>query len=180
MKEMLNRYVRRKNCGKMGRAKAAAALFALLSLLSLCAFAPEDGEYSVSVELAGGSGKASVTSPTLLTVKDGVPVARIQWSSPNYDYMVVDGRHYDNLSEEGMNSVFEIPVLSWDSWMDAIADTTAMGSPVEVHYQLFFYRESVGSKNELPQEAAKRVLCVAVAIIVIGGVLNYILKKKNS
>ena len=83
MKEMLNRYVRRKNCGKMGRAKAAAALFALLSLLSLCAFAPEDGEYSVSVELAGGSGKASVTSPTLLTVKDGVPVARIQWSSPN-------------------------------------------------------------------------------------------------
>ena len=97
MKEMLNRYVRRKNCGKMGRAKAAAALFALLSLLSLCAFAPEDGEYSVSVELAGGSGKASVTSPTLLTVKDGVPVARIQWSSPNYDYMVVDGRHYDTL-----------------------------------------------------------------------------------
>ena len=131
----------------------------------------------------GGSRTALATMCLLLlqlTVKDGVPVARIQWSSPNYDYMVVDGRHYDNLSEEGMNSVFEIPVLCWDGWMDAIADTTAMGSPVEVHYQLFFYRESVGSKNELPQEAAKRVLCVAVAIIVIGGVLNYILKKKNS
>lgn len=180
-KEMLRKvYVRQKKCGKKGRAKAALSLFALLSLLVLCAFAPEDGEYSVSVELTGGSGKASVTSPTLLTVKDGIPFARIQWSSPNYDYMVVDGKRYENQSEEGMNSVFEIPVLCWDSWMDAIADTTAMGSPVEVHYQMFFYQESVGSKSELPQEAAKRVLCVAAAIIIIGGILNYMVKKKNS
>ena len=64
--------------------------------------------------------------------------------------------------------------------MDVIADTTAMGSQDEIHYQLFFYQESVGSKNELPQEAAKRVLCVAFGIIVIGGILNYIVKKKNS
>ena len=31
----------------------------------------EDGEYSIQVDLEGGSGKASVTSPTILTVKDG-------------------------------------------------------------------------------------------------------------
>ena len=55
-----------------------------------------------------------------------------------------------------------------------------MGNPVEVHYQFLFYEDSVGSKGELPQEAAKRVLCVAFAIIVIGGILNYIVKKKNS
>ena len=30
----------------------------------------EDGEYSIQVDLEGGSGKASVTSPTILTVKD--------------------------------------------------------------------------------------------------------------
>ncbi len=145
MKEMLNRYVRRKNCGKMGRAKAAAALFALLSLLSLCAFAPEDGEYSVSVELAGGSGKASVTSPTLLTVKDGVPVARIQWSSPNYDYMVVDGEKYLPIRTEG-GSVFELPVSGLDEPMDVIGDTVAMSRPHEVEYTLTFQSGTIQEK----------------------------------
>ena len=32
----------------------------------------EDGEYSIQVDLEGGSGKASVTSPTILTVEDGM------------------------------------------------------------------------------------------------------------
>lgn len=166
---------------RKGRA-VKAALIALVFLTSffLCAFVRADGEYSVSVDISGGSGKASVTSPTLLTVEGGMTYARIQWSSPNYDYMVVDGDTYYNQSEEGVNSVFEIPVLCWDEEMDVIADTTAMGNPVEVHYQFLFYEDSVGSKGELPQEAAKRVLCVAFAIIVIGGILNYIVKKKNS
>ena len=72
----------------------------------------EDGEYSIQVDLEGGSGKASVTSPTILTVKDGQAYAQIQWSSSNYDYMIVDGEKYLPTNEEGMNSVFEIPVLS--------------------------------------------------------------------
>ena len=52
----------------------------------------EDGEYSIQVDLEGGSGKASVTSPTILTVKDGQAYAQIQWSSSNYDYMIVRRR----------------------------------------------------------------------------------------
>ena len=68
----------------------------------------EDGEYSIQVDLEGGSGKASVTSPTILTVKDGHAYAQIQWSSSNYDYMIVDGEKYLPTNEEGMNSVFEI------------------------------------------------------------------------
>ena len=52
-------------------------------------FNSEDGEYSIQVDLEGGSGKASVTSPTLFTVEDGHGYARIQWSSSNYDYMIV-------------------------------------------------------------------------------------------
>ena len=36
----------------------------------------EDGEYSIQVELEGGSGKASVTSPTLITVKNGASFHR--------------------------------------------------------------------------------------------------------
>lgn len=139
--------------------------------------AMEDGEYSVSVDISGGSGKASVTSPTVLTVKDGKAIARIQWSSPNYDYMIVDGVKYLNQSEEGMNSAFEIPVLGWDEPMEVIADTTAMGNPIEIPYRMVFYSDSIGSKAELPQEAAKRVLCVAFAIIVAGGILNYFVKR---
>ena len=139
----------------------------------------EDGEYSIQVDLEGGSGKASVTSPTILTVKDGQAYAQIQWSSSNYDYMIVDGEKYLPTNEEGMNSVFEIPVLSMDEGMPVIADTTAMGAPHEIDYTLTFYSDSIGSKSQLPQEAAKRVVAVAVVIIVGGGILNYFVNKRN-
>ena len=139
----------------------------------------EDGEYSVQVELEGGSGKASVTSPTLLKVEDGKAYAQIQWSSSNYDYMVVDNTKYLPTNEEGMNSVFEIPILSMDEQMPVIADTTAMGSPKEIQYHLTFYSDSIGSKSQLPQEAAKRVVTVAIVIIVGGGILNHFVNKRN-
>ena len=138
-----------------------------------------DGEYSIQVDLEGGSGKAMVTSPTILTVKDGQAYAQIQWSSSNYDYMIVDGEKYLPTNEEGMNSVFEIPVLSMDEAMPVIADTTAMGAPHEIDYNLTFYSDSIGPKSQLPQEAAKRVVAVAMVIIVGGGILNYFVNKRN-
>lgn len=138
-----------------------------------------DGEYSIQVDLEGGSGKAMVTSPTVLTVKDGQAYAQIQWSSSNYDYMIVDGEQYFPTNEEGMNSVFEIPVQTMDERMPVIADTLAMGTPHEINYTLIFYSDSIGSKNQLPQEAAKRVVAVAMVIIVGGGILNYFVKKKR-
>ena len=52
----------------------------------------EDGEYSIQVDLEGGSGKASVSSPTLMLVKNGRMYAELQWSSSNYDYMIVNGK----------------------------------------------------------------------------------------
>lgn len=142
-------------------------------------FDKEDGEYSIQVDLEGGSGKASVTSPTLFTVKDGMGYTQIQWSSSNYDYMIVDGEKYLPTNEEGMNSVFEIPILTLDEAMPVIADTTAMGAPHEIEYTLTFYSDSIGSKSQLPQEAAKRVVGVAMVIIVGGGILNYFVNKRN-
>ena len=67
-----------------------------------------DGSYTVSVQLEGGSGKASVASPAALRVENGVAYATIIWSSSNYDYMKVDGEKYDPLNAEG-NATFEIP-----------------------------------------------------------------------
>ena len=56
--------------------------------------APADGTYTCDVTLEGGSGRATVESPAALTVADGRMTATIVWSSPNYDYMLVDGEKY--------------------------------------------------------------------------------------
>nr|WP_295284927.1 hypothetical protein [uncultured Blautia sp.] len=163
---------------------AAACLIGIGTMGCVCQAAgmeidKEDGEYSIQVDLEGGSGKATVTSPTILTVKDGQAYAQIQWSSSNYDYMIVDGEKYLPTNEEGMNSVYEIPILSMDEGMPVIADTVAMGAPHEIEYTLTFYSDSIGSKSQLPQEAAKRVVAVAMVIIVGGGILNYFVNKKR-
>ena len=139
----------------------------------------EDGEYSIQVDLEGGSGKASVSSPTLMLVKNGRMYAQLQWSSSNYDYMIVGGEKFLNESEEGRNSVFTIPVTALDDKMEVIADTLAMGAPHEIDYTLTFYEASIGSKGQLPQEAAKRVVAVALVIIIGGGILNYFVNKRN-
>ena len=96
-----------------------------------------DGNYTVSVTLNGGSGRASVTSPAALTVRDGVCTVLIEWSSPNYDYMRVNGEQYFPVSAEG-NSVFEIPVSAFDCPLTAFADTVAMSQPHEIEYSLTF------------------------------------------
>lgn len=138
-----------------------------------------DGEYAIEVTLVGGSGKATVNSPTYLYVRDGKAYARLIWSSSNYDYMIVEGKKYLNMNTDGGNSTFEIPITAMDEEMAVIADTTAMGTPHEVSYSLTFYSESIGSKNQMPQEAAKRVVVIAIIIIVGGGILNHILNKKK-
>lgn len=97
----------------------------------------EDGVYQVEVKLEGGSGKASVTSPTKLTVKNGQATATITWSSSNYDYMKVDDVRYDPVAVEG-NSTFEIPVTGFDWALPVLADTTAMSTPHEIEYTLCF------------------------------------------
>ena len=62
-----------------------------------------DGEYSIEVNMTGGSGRASVSSPTWLVVKDGRAWARLLWSSSYYDYMIVDGVTYPNETDDGSN-----------------------------------------------------------------------------
>ena len=98
---------------------------------------PEDGTYTCNVTLEGGSGRATIESPTELTVADGKMTAEITWSSPNYDYMIVDGEKYLPVNTEG-NSVFEIPVAALDTALAVTADTTAMSSPHEIEYPLTF------------------------------------------
>lgn len=97
----------------------------------------EDGSYTVEVALEGGSGKATVETPAALEIKDQKAAAVIVWSSPNYDYMMVDGEKYEMTNTEG-NSTFEIPVSGFDYPMPVIGDTVAMSTPHEIEYTLTF------------------------------------------
>ncbi len=143
------------------------------------AFDADDGEYSIELNMTGGSGRASISSPTLMVIKEGKAYAQLIWSSTYYDYMISGGERYENLATEGGNSTFLIPIPVMDESFPVIADTTAMGDPVEIEYELTFYSESVGSKSMIPQEAAKRVLVVGVIIMLIGGVINHFFKKSR-
>ena len=98
---------------------------------------PADGSYTCEVTLEGGSGRATVESPAALTVADGKMTATLVWSSPNYDYMIVDGEKYLPTNTEG-NSTFEIPVAALDTALTVTADTVAMSTPHEIDYTLTF------------------------------------------
>ena len=106
----------------------------------------KDGAYKINVSLSGGSGRASVKSPADLRVKDGMPLAQIEWSSPNYDYMILNGEKLLPLANK-QNSVFELPVLVFDKPMSVFADTTAMSTPHEILYQLEFSLETAQRKE---------------------------------
>ena len=101
-----------------------------------------DGEHTIEVALEGGTGRASVESPAVIRKNGDEITAVITWSSPYYDYMIVNGQRYEPVNTEG-NSVFEIPVASFDSPLEVIADTTAMSEPHEIEYTLKFDPASI-------------------------------------
>lgn len=94
-----------------------------------------DGTYSVEVSLEGGSGKASIESPTTLIVENGKAQVEIAWSSPNYDYMKLDDVKYELADQEG-NSNFILPIKVFDWNISVIADTIAMSEPHEIAYTI--------------------------------------------
>lgn len=96
-----------------------------------------DGSYTIELTMEGGSGRASIQSPAQLAIAEGVATAILEWSSPNYDYMLVDGEKYEPVNTEG-NSTFEIPVDGFDYPMEVVGDTVAMSEPHEIEYTLQF------------------------------------------
>lgn len=105
-----------------------------------------DGAYTCAVTLEGGSGRASVESPAALRVEQGQIFATLVWSSPNYDYMLVEGQRYEPVNTEG-NAVFEIPVSEFDRPVPVVADTVAMSTPHEVSYTLTFDSASLQAQG---------------------------------
>lgn len=103
-----------------------------------------DGSYTIELTMEGGSGRASIQSPAQLAIADGAATATLKWSSPNYDYMLVNGEKYLPVNTEG-NSVFEVPVEALDAPLTMIGDTVAMSTPHEVEYTVTFHSETLES-----------------------------------
>ena len=97
----------------------------------------EDGSYTAEVTLTGGTGRATVDSPASIEIKGDEATATIVWSSPYYDYMLVNDEKYLPVNKDG-NSTFEIPVAEFDTEMEVTADTTAMSQPHAIDYTLNF------------------------------------------
>lgn len=106
--------------------------------------AVEDGSYTIELTMEGGSGRASIQSPAQLAIADGAATATLEWSSSNYDYMLVNGEKYLPVNTEG-NSVFEVPVEALDAPLTMIGDTVAMSTPHEVEYTVTFHSETLES-----------------------------------
>lgn len=120
----------------------------LLSCLLICSLFTacgkkklSDGTYTIQVTLTGGSGRASIESPAPLTIQGDEMTAIVVWSSPFYEYMLINGVRYDPIQTEG-NSTFEIPVVL-DEDMTVSASTIAMSEPHLVEYTLHFDRSTI-------------------------------------
>ena len=135
-----------------------------------------DGEYLVETDLTGGSGRASITSPATLSVSGNKAVVQVEWSSPYYDYMTLDGETYYPVNTEG-NSVFELPVTEFDTEIAVTADTTAMSVPHEIDYTICLHADSLEKREEKPMEVI--AVCYTMAVIVAGSLTGYAFWKKR-
>ena len=124
-----------------------------------------DGEYTVEVTMEGGSGRASIQSPTELTIENGQAQAEIVWSSSHYEYMMVNGDKY--------LTVFDEP-------MTVIGDTTAMSVPHEVEYTLTFASESVASVQSSGGNGMGGAGIAIVLALVVAAVASMRLRRRKS
>ena len=135
-----------------------------------------DGTYTVEITMTGGSGKAYINSPVTVTVTDGEMIATLEWSSPNYDMMIVDGKEFLPVNESG-NSVFEIPVYTLDEPLSVQAETLAMSEPHLIDYVIEFDSSTLRSSGG---NIALPIITGAAAFVCIVAVMTAALSKKRT
>ena len=136
-----------------------------------------DGSYWIRVSMTGGSGRASISSPTGFYVKDGQATADIHWSSASYDYMKLDGVRYDAFTDAAGHSAMTIPVAALNTAIPVLADTTAMSKPYEIEYELSFDGSallpmadaSMTEAHALPTDELQRTMQSATAQVADAG-----------
>lgn len=136
----------------------------------------EDGSYTAEVVLTGGSGRSGIQSPADIDIKDGKITAEIIWSSPNYDYMEIDGIAYYPVNSEG-NSAFRIAVPAFDSDIPLLAETVAMSEPHMIEYTIKFNPSTLKPTDD-PTGYILYISAAALAAIVITAALAVKRKRK--
>lgn len=106
----------------------------------------QEGTFAVEITMEGGTGKAHIESPVMVTKDAQGMRACLVWSSENYDYMIVDGVRYEN-ENPGGPSTFTIPVATLDEPLDVVADTVAMSKPHEIAYTIVWKTDADGSAD---------------------------------
>jgi hypothetical protein len=134
----------------------------------------KDGEYTIDIAFEGGSGKAQVNSPATLTAKGGKAVVKLEWSSSNYDYMVVAGEKYLPTNKSG-NSTFVIPVTAYNTPVQVVGDTIAMSTPHEITYTLTFNDTTIEPVGKLPLVP----MIVAAVVLAVFSAVAWILKSRK-
>lgn len=119
-----------------------------------------DGTYVPTMFTAeGGTGKVIITCPEVVVSGEDVQ-ALIEFSSPHYEWVKVDGVQFDaeNAGEaDRKNSVFRIPAVL-DEKLKISALTTAMSEPHEIEYTLFIsltQEDESGTGGDKEAEAAE-------------------------
>ena len=107
-----------------------------------------DGAYKADdFSFSGGTGKTKITCEGI-TVKNGQIYAAIKFSSSSFTKLVVDGKEYQPVSNEG-GSYFEIPVtLNTD--MTITGTTVAMTEPHDIDYVIHITKNDVDTPDATP------------------------------
>ena len=128
--------------------KKIIAFIFIIVFLTSCNAQGVKNVYDITFE--GGSVKAYVKSPVTVTDRDGKLFATLVWSSPNYDYVIVDGQKYEN-ENPGGSSTFTVPVRSLDEPLELIGDTVAMSKPHEIEYRII-WNTSAGDRKDTDED----------------------------
>lgn len=110
-----------------------------------------DGSYAPDkFSVSGGTGRVRI-SCTKITVSGGKATATVVFDSANYGYVKANGRKYD-ARHSGGQSIFEFPI-KLNANNRVIGMTTAMSTPHEIEYTMYFYIEAAEGSNA--EEAAR-------------------------
>lgn len=134
----------------------------------------KNGDYLMDVTLQGGSGRATITSPTKVSVNNDDIEATIEWSSKSYDYMEVDGVGYKPVNTEG-NSTFVVKLSGLDADIPVKAETTAMSTPHLIDYTIKI--DSATAKTAETSSAVAPVIIGGVSVVCVAVLLVTLVKK---
>lgn len=137
----------------------------------------DDGKYKMTATLRGGSGRASIESPAEVEIKDGKATVKVVWSSPNYQYMIVNGKKYNKENSDG-NSEMKIPAVI-DSAFPVQAMTTAMSKPYTINYIITLDSKNAEKISESNPIMLIMIIMLIIFLLAISGYFMYKRKQKN-